>query len=380
MSDNTAVLSEKKPIVERLESLAESPYMKLLLWPASLFYGLGAWLRGLFFDLGLARSVGAPVPVISVGNITVGGTGKTPVVIDLATRMIASGVKVAILSRGYGRLTKASTVVVSAGYGPIAGVLDSGDEPSQMAQAVPRAVIIVDSLRSRAAYLAVKKYGANLLLLDDGFQHRKLRRDLDVVLFDYNDLIDELKLLPAGRLREPLSGLARASTIVVTKIPSAERFDSVVVDDLARLSGRLAKLAPKAVLRYCRFTPRYLINGESGESMDLADLRGKKVFVFSGIATPDSLVANVHETGAELSGLLEFGDHHWYSPGDLAAIEKSFNESGAAYIITTEKDMVRLPQTASLRAKTLAMVLATEWVDANGSEINAPDFWSNLRR
>jgi tetraacyldisaccharide 4'-kinase len=227
---------------------------KTLLAPASFAYFMGSLCRLEGYRAGLLKREQADVPVISVGNITCGGTGKTPVTIDLAQRFIAAGIRVGILSRGYKRRSKDATVVVSDGAGHFASCEDSGDEPYLIAKRLPRAVVMVGSNRRASANLAVSHYNCELLLLDDGFQHFPMRRDVDLVLIDYNDEPASDSLLPSGRLREPLTALSRASSLVITKIP--EKYDQEKIDALEKVLHRYAPDRATGITKMCVATVR----------------------------------------------------------------------------------------------------------------------------
>jgi tetraacyldisaccharide 4'-kinase len=382
---------KSRPLLQRLEDFVQTPYIGRLLAPAAFVYGAGSYLRILSFSMGFAARTGATVPVVSIGNVTVGGTGKSPVVIDLADRLSSQGLSVAILSRGYGRRSKAKTVVVSTGSGPQVSVEQSGDEPYMMARAVPAAIVIVGSKRSTSAKLAVEQYGAQIILLDDGFQHVQLRRDIDIVLFDYNDDLDSMTLLPRGRLREPLAALGRASAIVITKIPvtdsedkgddngldkSDDKFGESVKVRLEHLRRRLSALAPSAVLYYARFLPSYLLSGvgDSSNVVKLTALSGKKIFALCGIARPDNFFASLTKLGAIVVDQMTFCDHHWYTAEDVDEIDRRFRESKAAYIVTSEKDRVRLPLPPDLSALTFALMLELVWLDNVGAKVSNPAF------
>jgi tetraacyldisaccharide 4'-kinase len=373
-----------RSLPERLEELARAPSMEPLLAPASFVYGAGSYLRILSFSVGLSARSGSSVPVISVGNLTVGGTGKTPVVIDLADRLSSHGLKVAILSRGYGRKSKDKILVVSAFAGPVVDVGDAGDEPFMMARAVPDAAVIVGSKRVDLAKLAVEKYGAEIILLDDGFQHVQLKRDLDLVLFDYNDDPDTMALLPRGRLREPLAALGRASHIVITKVPEIKEDGSesalAIKTRLGSLRDKLAALAPAAVLHAARFSPSYLLQetGTNSEVVKLSAIGGKKIFAMCGIARPEGFIDSLTRLGATVCAEMIFSDHHWYSSADVAEIEQRFRESQADYIVTSEKDRVRLKLPANLEALTYALMIEPVWLDGAGLAVARPQLMEQV--
>jgi len=348
-------------MVDKLAVLNSSVISEALR-PISFCYGLGAYARLISYSLGIASRRSAAVPVISVGNITVGGTGKTPVTIDLAERLSSAGHKVAILSRGYGRKSK-GLVVVSDGSGgpPLVGVEAAGDEPYLIAQTVSDAIVIVCSSRLESAQKAVHELGAKLIILDDGFQHIKLRRDFDLVLWDYNDKPDKVRIVPSGRLREPIGGLNRASDIVVTKIP-----EDASAEALAELCAQLAKIAPQANIYQCRFTSSYLsgyaLAGQTPQPVKLTELAGKKIYSLCAIARPESFASALAALGAVPVRSRHYADHHWFSAAELAELEADFIASAADLLVTTEKDMVRLNLPPSLAAKTWALVLQCQWL------------------
>lgn len=344
--------------------------------PASFAYGLGAYCRMQAYASGLAPRVTSSVPVISVGNITVGGTGKTPLTIELARQLTNEGRRVAILSRGYKRKSKQPFVIVSDGASSRASVFESGDEPYLMAQAVPEAVVIAGPDRTKTAQLAAQEYLADVILLDDGFQHVKLKRKYDLVLIDYNDnLADEL-LLPAGRLREPLTALGRASHVVLTKIP--ELADKARLESIGEL---VARYAPQAQLHLCRFKPKRLKplssiiaqqnvslgdRNDASQPFATAALGSARVLLVSGIARPKSFENVARSFCRNIVSELTFSDHHWYSASDIRAIEREMARHKAEFVVTTEKDLVKLaaPEVPlqNLQEKIYAVELSTEWL------------------
>lgn len=318
-------------------SLGEKALVKLL-WPASFGLGTATYVRMLAYNSGLAKQQRFGVQVISVGNITVGGTGKTPVTIDLAQRLVAAGKKVAVLSRGYKRLSKEAVVMVSNGDGLLVSSSEAGDEPYMIAQAVPRAVVIVGARRIDTAAIAVERYGCDTIILDDAFQHFAMARDLDVVLLDYNDDLDNDHLLPAGRLREPLTGLARADWLVITKVP--EHADQ---QQLQKLRALATRYAPHAQISSCRMAPGVVTPfGVPDVTLGAATLRNTPVFAFCGIARPEAFLNQLRQMGARVVGHKAFPDHHWYCHQDIAAITREYKNAQAEMVVTTEKDSVKL--------------------------------------
>lgn len=326
--------------------------------PASAVYALGSYLRLLAYGAGYLKREELSVPVISIGNLTCGGTGKTPVTIDLARRLIGAGHKVAILSRGYRRKSREELLVVSDGQDHLAACADAGDEPYMMARAVPQAVVIVSARRAVAAEVAIRVYDANVILLDDGFQHFAIARDQDVVLIDYADDPVADSLLPAGRLREPVSALSRADWIVITKIPLEP--DNM---KLLRLEGAVAERAPAARISRCRFNPRRVrAFGSSDVNLSPAALSGVKVVALSGIARPQSFVELVTGLKAEIVRQRSFADHHWWCRSDIDMLRSDLRETGAELVVTTEKDAVRLDPDLCQGLPISVVELEAEWL------------------
>lgn len=329
---------------------------KTVLTPASLAYFMGSLCRLEGYRSGLLKRDQQDVPVLSVGNITCGGTGKTPITIDLAQRFIAGGVKVGILSRGYKRQSQKQTVVVSDGAGHYANCEESGDEPYLIAKRLPKAVVLVGANRKASASLAVSHYGCQLLILDDGFQHFPLRRDVDLVLIDYNDEPENDSLLPSGRLREPLSALSRASSLVITKIP--ESYDK---EKIERLELFLSRYTGDKPIDKCSFVASHLVS-QSCVLLPVDALKGNSVVAVSALARPEPFHTLLTEKGANIIKSLSWTDHHWYTEDDMKAIETA--AANASMIITTEKDLVKMKPSDRLAEKLYALRIETNWLGA----------------
>lgn len=330
-----------------------------VLSPIAFIYGLGNGLHRFAFDSGIKPRNKISVPVISVGNITCGGTGKSTIVTSVVRFLLARGLKVGVLSRGYRRKSTSQITVVSDGEGSFSTVAEAGDEPLMIAKANERAVVLSGADRWRAGLRAVDHFGCEVLVLDDGFQHYSLSRDLDIVLVDYNDLPDKDSLLPAGRLREPLSGLKRASQIVITKIP--KDFNPHRLENLKRFIGNRA---PDADISSCRFAIKSLRSYESKESKSLSPdaLKGAKVVTFCGLARPQGFLSQVRSLGANIVANRNFPDHHWYSLQDMNALQAELKRCSADFFVTTEKDFVKV-QTLPVESKTIVVELETEWLN-----------------
>ncbi len=332
---------------------------KHLLSPLAFVYGIAQGLHKSAFESGFFPSYKESVPVISIGNITCGGTGKTPLLIELAVRFVDNGHRVGIISRGYKRKSMNALTVVSDGRGNFSSCSEAGDEPLMIAQAVRKAVVISSPDRVAAAKYAVAEYKCDLLLLDDGFQHYKLKRDLDIVLIDYADDILNDSLLPAGRLREPIANLSRSTEIVITKVP--KRYDRA---RMKRLEKIILSLSPRATIDACRFVAKSIRRQENEQilSLPLKTLSGEKVFAFCGLARPESFLSLLEELGADILGRKLFPDHHWYTDRDVELLKTALAKCKAKYLITTQKDFVKLAS-SKLKDQISFVELETEWLN-----------------
>jgi tetraacyldisaccharide 4'-kinase len=283
-------------------------------------------------------------PVISVGNITMGGAGKTPFVAHLARRLKFEGKRPAILSRGYGR-TSRGVVLVSEGNGPLVTPDVGGDEPVALAMRLPGVIVAVGERRVEAAR-AAQSAGADVFLLDDGYQHLSVGRDANLLLLDARDPFGGGRFPPRGRLREPLSALARADAFVFTRTepgtPTAE-----VAATLRRWNDR----API-------FTARLRASGlydESGAPVEAASLGQRRAIAVCAVANPASFAATLSEVGLTPEQIVSYRDHHRYSARDFARIERIASASGASWIVTTEKDAVKFGSGLTLPTITLRL-------------------------
>ena len=300
--------------------------------PLAAVYGAAVATRLAAYRRGLLAVRRAARPVLSVGNVAAGGTGKTPFVRWLAGELLARGWRPSILTRGYGRKSH-GTVVVSDGAGAVASVRDAGDEPALLARALPSLPIVAEANRARGARRAEEIQPAIALhLLDDGFSHVALARDLDVVLLDATDPDAGGALLPAGRLREPLASLARADLLVVTKTEQA---------DPARARALAARYAP-GVPVYHAATRVLGIRDSAGNAVEASDLPGATCVAVAGLARPDAFFATLAGLKIVPAASRTFRDHDPYGSAALGRIERAAEESGATAVVTTEKDAVKL--------------------------------------
>ena len=305
--------------------------------PLSWIYGCGVVLRNLFFDREMFHAEQVGVPVISVGNISAGGTGKTPVVESIARTLAEKGILAGIISRGYKRSTR-GLVEVSNGKSLKVTAQESGDEPHQLAMHLPQTVIVVDEQRLRGARYAVNSLGVQAIILDDGFQHRAIHRDLDIVVIDASRLPFSMRMLPAGYRRDTYSSLKRADIVLLTKVKQTTTVD--------RLEERIRKFSDAKI-----FTSTFSIasfrRAKTKFSVNLESVKGKKAVAFCGIGQPESFRTSIEEIGVHVVSLTPFEDHHSYSRADLARVATEQERLSAEYIVTTEKDMARLSGSAS---------------------------------
>lgn len=309
------------------------PVRRWLLGVAAL-YGLAVRVRSSWYRRGWLASSSLPRRVVSVGNITVGGTGKTPFVILLAEWLEAESRRVAILSRGY-RRTGSSFLLVSDGTRLLAGPSEAGDEPFLLAQRCPRAVVAVGSDRAALGRWVMDQCPVDCFLLDDGFQHRSLRRDVDLVLLDATDATGLDALLPAGRLREPLTALARATSLVITRADSDA--------DVRAIRRRIDSIpGPMTDPIEVVFRPDSLVSLATGAVGPPDDDRGKKAWLVSGIGNSGAFRRSAESSGVAVVGETVFPDHHAYSGEDVRGVVVQARAAGADLVLTTEKDAGKL--------------------------------------
>lgn len=313
-----------------------------LLWFAAGVYGRAIALRNAWFDR-KGTTTRLPVSVISVGNLTVGGTGKTPFVIDLVRRLDALGFSPAVISRGYG---------ASPG--------EPNDEQKLIQKNCPSVAYVSEPDRRRAGEIACERFGADVIVLDDGFQHRRLARDLDIVLIDATCPFGYGHVLPRGLLREPVTGLHRAHVVVLT------RCDQVSQSESARIEARLRELAPDAAHLKCnhRVTEVEQLDGKKIEG----GLDRKRVVLFAGIAHPQSFVTTVTSLGAKVVATRWFPDHHRYTLRNLQSLLQVDRFPRHDYLVTTEKDAVKIAELPGLDAATIVVVrVAIDYLDDGGT-------------
>ncbi|MDQ1409097.1 MAG: tetraacyldisaccharide 4-kinase [Acidobacteriaceae bacterium] len=287
-----------------------SRWLRILLWPASKLYGVGVSIRARFYASGLLKQKRLNAAVISVGNLRFGGTGKTPLVIWLAEKLLAQGHRVAVLTRGY------------------RGTAGSSDEVELMRSRLKNRVIFGVGKNRFAEGRRIESHQAiDIFLLDDGFQHLELARDLDIVLIDASRPMAQ-SLLPAGPMREPLSALTRAGIIIFTRAENT----AGAKEAIQRLSNLPIFAASTRLLGFRR------IGSEVGSLQNLADLGSGPFFAFCGIGNPEAFERDLQRWGIMPAGHVFLADHHRYTLEDVQAIERAAATVGAKSLLTTEKD------------------------------------------
>jgi len=293
-----------------------------------MILGTAARVRRILSSACLLPASRLPRPVVSVGNLVMGGAGKTPHVIHLARWLAGQGRRVAILSRGYGRKSR-GVRWVSDGEGPIAAASEGGDEPVLIARSLPGIPVVVGESRAAAGRETLCRRDVDVFLLDDGFQHLSLRRDADLLLVECGRGLGNRWTAPLGPLREPPSHARFADALVITKCPDADS------------GARTARSVPFPSVRpkaFSRLSPRGVVGRDGLPSKEAA--AGSAVFAFSGLARNAQFRDTLEAAGFRVKGFLPFPDHHAYSRGDLDRIAR---DAGGLPAITTEKDLVRLP-------------------------------------
>lgn len=335
--------------------------LRFLFIPLSWLYAASVQLRNILYTRRVFKARRLPCRVISVGNIVVGGTGKTPAVIAIAKHLQREGVRVAILLRGYKRHVREKVTIVSDGEKVCTSPVESGDEAYMMAKHLSNVPIIVGKCRYSAGQVALERFKVDVLLLDDGFQHRQLERDVDILTIPTTHPFGSPeKLLPAGTLREPLTALRRADLILLTHADTP--------NISAHIKKLMKSLAPNIPVLTSTHQPTHLyplaasnqqesfVAGENdsnrhnalptGDSRlliaNIKELKGKRILAVCGIGNPDVFVATLTQCSVASVELLAFPDHHIYTETDKQQIETTFQETAADLIVTTQKDEQKL--------------------------------------
>ena len=297
--------------------------LRFLLFPLSIIFSIIIFIRNLAFDLKIIKITKVSKPVISIGNITTGGTGKTPIAIFLANEAKKRGFNPGILSRGYQRKSSGS-LVVHDGIKLLLSVTDSGDEPFLMGDKLKNVPIIVDINRVKGANKLINDFGVDLIILDDGFQHRYIYRDIDILLINASVKEDAYHMLPLGMLRELPTSIRRASKVLICK----GSFD----------------LVPKKISSFIKDPIR--VSEHLSADFNYKNIK-KPFFAFCGIADPNTFIKNLESLNISIVGSFFLRDHVRYNKKDLDRLSNKITELGIRDLITTEKDKIKLPKSFS---------------------------------
>ena len=337
---------------------AFSSPLKTLLWVCSAVYGLAVTSRIHLYRKGILKRERLPCKVISVGNITVGGTGKTPITLYIAELVKGMGYNVGVISRGYGGRAEKKGGIVSDGETLRMTPDEAGDEPYLMGLKLKGIPVVVGKDRVRTGRLALDIFGLDVLVLDDGFQHVRLERDLDFLLLDAANPFGNSHLLPRGILREPLNQLRRADAFILTRSGGATT-SPAVLSDFQRTAG------DRPVFRGTRI-PDQLVGQGEGVTYPLDFLKDRKLLAFSGIARNEGFREMLAKLGADIVAFMSFPDHYCYSGEDLRSIAESGESLRAEFVVTTEKDYVRIQKSEQRLSNLLILKMVMSFGEDTG--------------
>ena len=295
-----------------------------------------------------------PRPVVSVGNLTVGGTGKTPMAMWVAGKLLEYGKKPCVLSRGYRRKSQREFLLVSDGTSVLAGHREAGDEPYLMATNCPGVVVAVGADRYELGRWVLSQTPIDCFILDDGFQHLGLDRDVNLLLVDSSNPAGIQALLPVGKLREPLGEARRASDIILTRVED----ESMIADVLHPIQAAMGSAIDPITTR---FTPKTLMG--ASESMPVSGVHRKRALLFSGIGNPEQFRRMVTAFGVQVVDELVFRDHEAYGPSRVAEIYRRIERSRPDVVLTTEKDLIKVQSNWSVPTPLYAVILELEFLD-----------------
>jgi tetraacyldisaccharide 4'-kinase len=293
-------------------------------------------LRNLLFDHGVLKIHRLNCPVISVGNLAMGGTGKTPMVVWLARFFSEEGYRVGIVSRGYGGAESKRVSIVSDGENILADQAIAGDEPLMLARQLSGIPVLCSTKRVRAGKAAMERFDCNVLVLDDGFQHRYLARDLDMVMLDSKDPYGSNRVFPRGRLREMAAALARAQVLVLSRFDGSEKAE--------KNREILRKEWPDKIITTATYRPTCIFAAADQRERPVKSLRESRLAAFAGIARPDAFFQTVQDLGGRLVFTAGLPDHCPLTPELLASLVRQASRFNPELWLTTEKDWVRLPK------------------------------------
>jgi tetraacyldisaccharide 4'-kinase len=349
--------SDKRPEFLRKNYLF---FLRILSW----LYLAGYWFRQALYRFGILRPLRINTPVISVGNLSWGGTGKTPFVIYLASRLERREKRVVVLTRGYKRKSKSQVIVASENLSTVAWE-ECGDEPFLIAQYLKEGCVIVNPKRRAAARWAADKLSPDVFILDDGYQHLQLARDLDIVLIDSSTPLQSRNIMPLGVLREPLSALKRADLIVLSKISDSSLKQQISQQISSYYNGQTVETG---------YRLSSVSQFETEQKLEPSALLDKQVLAFCGIGNPNSFFQLLREKGLRVEKEAIFPDHYAYSNLDLMSLEREGLKLGIDYLVTTAKDALKLSGNLQLSLPVLIFHIEVEFI--SGEEA----LWSEIQK
>ena len=306
----------------------------IILRPFGLLYSLIMSLRLRLYESGYFRTASLDVPVISVGNLTMGGSGKTPLVVYLAKLCRENDLKPVVVSRGYKGKAKKPVNIVSDGKTIFLSAEDAGDEPRMIAESIPGTIVLTGKKRVDPGQYAVAEMGSNVIILDDGFQHLALHRDVDIVLFNTSELYNNFHVFPGGVLRESFAALNRASCVCLTGSNHGK------IKDINKFISFLEKTFPTLPLFQLVTQVKYFIDTE-GKQIS-RDSINSPIVAFCGIASPERFQKTLRNLSLETAEFRQYPDHMVYTPEILDKLADIASQTGAKYLLTTEKDLVKV--------------------------------------
>jgi tetraacyldisaccharide 4'-kinase len=331
----------------------------------SVIYGGAVKLRKFCYENKILKSKELPCKVISIGNITAGGTGKTPMTIKTAQTLKNLGYKAVVVSRGYKGSAEKTGGIVSNGQKILMKPEEAGDEPFMMAANLKNIPVVVGAKRYRAGMLAIREFNPDVIVLDDAFQHIKLKRNVDIVLLDCSRPFGNTHFLPRGMLREPPSSLSRADALIITRFNSASDKIRQKTMDLIKNTAKGKPVFSSSHIPYVYKPVKFKDNSLNMDMKALTPdfLHKRRVIAFSGLAQNNNFRKTVENLNCDLINFLDFPDHHNYTEADLKTIIKTSIESKAEFIITTEKDYVRVMNKTSWPAELVVAGLKISFQD-----------------
>lgn len=339
----------------------ENFLLKHVLGFFSAFYRLAYKLRLKLYEIGFYKGVSFPVKVISIGNITTGGTGKTPTTIELAKHLINKGFKVAILSRGYRKQNVNENVLVSDGVDILADYEVSGDEPYLIAKNLRKAIVLSGANRVKSAYSAIR-LNAQVILLDDGYQHLRINRNENILLLDSSKPFDNGYLLPRGELREDLECIKRATAIIFTNSKDFQANESHI--------NIVKNINSSAPILFMNYKIKAIRGINIKKNITVEEGKKNKYISFSGIGNPENFTNSLKESGLEVIQSVGFPDHHDYEYADIRKVIDIAIKNNVQDIITTEKDAIKLEELCMSAPVTFWYTeIEVRWKDSSSLEI-----------